>query len=183
MSVKRSVAEPILAGAEVLSRIFDAPRELVFEAWTKVEHFTRWFGPHGAEMRSCEIDPRPGGTIRFAHWSEDGTHVNVKGKFREVLQDRRLVFTIGFVDEDGRPGRHPMFPDWPLDALMETTALFEDAGQRTQVTVVQRTLPPEVASHAAVERHQQLAREGWKQVFERLEEHLATRRDLEKHRT
>jgi len=173
MSAKGSAAEPILAGAEVLSRVFDAPRALVFEAWTKVEHFTRWFGPHGAEVLGCEIVSRPGGVIRFTHRSDERT-VHVKGTFREVVQDQRLVFTMGFVDERGRPARLPMFPDLPVEMLMETTALFEDAGDGTRITVVQRVLPPELAALPAVQRHQRLAREGWGQVFERLVEHLAT---------
>jgi uncharacterized protein YndB with AHSA1/START domain len=59
------------------------------------------------------------------------------------------------------------------------TVLLEDAGAGTRITVVQRTLPPEVTSLPTVQRHQQLAREGWKEVFERLDEHLATSRDLE----
>lgn len=175
MSVQRSVAEPILAGAVVLSRIFDAPRALVFEAWTKPEHFSRWFGPHGADVLSLVIDPRPGGVIRFAHRFEEGALIHLKGMFSEVVQDERLVFTIGFVDEHGRPCAHPMLPDWPLDGLIESTVVLEDAGDGTRVSVAQRVLPLESASHAAVKQHQLLAREGWTQTFERLGEHLATR--------
>jgi uncharacterized protein YndB with AHSA1/START domain len=174
MSVQRSVDESIPAGAVVLSRIFDAPRELVFEAWTKVEHFSRWFGPHGAEVRSCAIDPRPGGVIRFAHRFEDGATIHLKGTFSEVVQDQRLVFTLAFVDEQGRPRGHPMLPDWPLDGLIESTVVLEDVGDGTRVSVVQRVLPLEVASIAAVKQHQLLAREGWSQTFERLGDYLAT---------
>ena len=173
MPVARSAVEEVPAGGEVLTRVFDAPRELVFEVWTKVEHFTRWFGPHGAEVVDCELDPRPGGVIRFGHRFE-GRTLWVSGTFREVVQNERLVFTTGFVDEQGRPARHPMFPDWPLDALGWSTVVFTQADGGTRVTVFQHVTPPEIASHPAVKRHQQLAAEGWKQVFERLGEHLST---------
>jgi len=179
MSVQRSVDEPILAGAVVLSRVFDAPRELVFEAWTKVEHFSRWFGPHGAAVLGCAIDLRPGGVIRFAHRFEDGATIHLKGTFSEVVQDQRLVFTIGFVDEHGRPGGHPMLPDWPRDGLIESTVVLEDADGGTRVSVVQRVLPLEAESQAAVKQHQLLAREGWTQTLDRLDEHLATLRGRE----
>ena len=174
MSGQRSAGEAIAAGGEVLNRIFGAPRELVFEVWTKVEHFTRWFGPHGAEVVSCEIDPRPGGVIRFGHRFGDGATLYLKGTFREVVQNERLVFTLGFVDESGRPGRHPMFHDWPLDAVIETTVTLDDVDYGTRVTVVQRILPLEAAFQASVKRLQQLAREGWMQVLDRLGQHLST---------
>src|SRR5262249_29931936 len=150
----------------------NAPRELVFEAWTKAEHFTHWFGPHGAEVFSCEINARPGGVIRFGHRLGDML-LHLKGSFREVVQDERLVFTPGFVDEHGRPGRHPMFEDWPLDAVLEMTVRLETVGEGTRVTVLQKVLPSDAASHPAVKRNNELAREGWVQVFERLDEHLS----------
>jgi uncharacterized protein YndB with AHSA1/START domain len=173
MPAQRNVGEPIVAAAEVLSRVFDAPRALVFEVWTKVEHFTRWFGPHGADVVSCEIDPRPGGIIRFGHRFGEGTTLLIRGTFREVVQDQRLVFTLGFVDERGRPTRHPMFTDLPLEMLLETTVLLEDVPGGTRVRVAQRVTPPGIASQPAVIRHLGLACEGWKQVFERLGEHLS----------
>lgn len=175
MPAPRSAVEAVPAGGEVITRVFDAPLELVFEAWTKVEHFERWFGPLGAEVFGCELDPRPGGVIRFGHRFADGMPVLVKGTFREVVQDERLVFTLGFVDEHGRPRRHPMFPDWPLEEmLMWTTVVFAKVDRGTRVTVTQRVTPPELASHPSVKRHQELALEGWMQVLTRLGEHLST---------
>jgi len=182
MRAQGNPGKPSAVGEEVVSRIFDAPRELVFEAWTKAEHFTRWFGPHGAEVVACEIDARPGGVIRFGHRFGDGSTFWVRGTFREVVQDERLVFMIWFVDEHGRRIRHAMFPDWPLETLIGTTVTLESVGRGTRVTVVQRVEPPEIASHASVLRHQELAREGWMQVFERLGGHLSASRDGKEHR-
>jgi uncharacterized protein YndB with AHSA1/START domain len=100
MSVRRSSGDAIPAEDVVVDRVFDAPRGLVFEAWTKAEHFTRWFGPHGAEVVSCELDARPGGIIRFGHRSAEATFY-LKGTFTDVVPDERLVFALGFVDEHG----------------------------------------------------------------------------------
>jgi len=182
MRVQGNPGKPSVIGGEVVSRVFDAPRELVFEAWTQPEHFTRWFGPHGTEVVACEIDARPGGEIRFGHRSGDGSTLYLKGTFREVVEGERLVFVIGFVDEHGRPGGHPMFPDWPLETMLGTTVTLQSVDDGTRVTVAQFVEPPEIASHPEVKRNQQLAREGWMQVFERLGGHLSASRDGKEHR-
>jgi uncharacterized protein YndB with AHSA1/START domain len=173
MPVQRSSGDPIPAGDEVVSRVFRAPRDLVFEVWTKAEHFTEWFGPHGAEVFGCELDARPGGVMRFGHRFADGTALLVEGAFVEVVPDERLVFTFGFVDERGRPARAPMFPDWPLEASIETVVTLEDVGGGTRVTVAHRVLPPDAASHPAARRWAPLALQGSRQVLERLGEHLS----------
>jgi uncharacterized protein YndB with AHSA1/START domain len=172
MPVRRS-GDAIPPGDAVVSRVFAAPRGLVFEVWTKAEHFTRWFGPQGAEVFSCEIDARSGGVIRFGHRFPDGTALHLKGTFVEVVQDERLVFTLGFVDEHGHPVRHPMFPDWPLDVSIETTVTLEEVGNGTRVSVAHRVFPPDAASHPATKRWSELALEGWMQVLDRLGEHLS----------
>ena len=133
----------------IVSRVFDAPRELVFEVWTRVEHFSRWFGPHGAEMIGCELDAR--GIIRFGHRIPERT-VYVNGTFTEVVKNERLVFNFAFVDEQGVATRPPMFANWPLDASIETIVTLQDEGSGTKVTVAHRVLPPDAASHPAAKR-------------------------------
>ena len=183
MPVRRSDSDVIPAGGEAVSRVFRAPRDLVFEVWTKAEHFTRWFGPHGAEVVSCEIDARPGGIIRFGHRSPEGRTLHSKGTFSEVVLNERLVFTVGVVDEHGHPIRHPMFPDWPLEASIETTVILDRDGDGTKVTVAHRVLPPDAASHPAVKRWSPLAREGSMQVLDRLGEHLSLATARKEHTT
>jgi len=172
MPEPRSANDPTQLGGDVVTRVFRAPRELVFEAWTKAEHFTRWFGPYGAEVLSCEIDARPGGIIRFTHRG-NGMTAHLKGTFRDVVANTRLEFMLGFVDERGRPDRHPMFADWPLEAMIESVVLLEDVEEGTRVTVRQHISPARVAAHEAVKENQRLALEGWKQVLARLAEHLS----------
>jgi uncharacterized protein YndB with AHSA1/START domain len=178
MSVRKSNADAsAVEEAIVLTRVFDAPRALVFEVWTQAEHFSRWFGPHGAEIVDCELDARPGGIIRFGHRLAEMTLYS-KGTFLEVVPNERLVFTLGIVDERGEPVAHPMFSDWPLDMSIETVVTLHDAGDGTRLTLAHRTLPPDVASHPATQRWTPLARLGAAQELDRLGEHLSeTRKD------
>jgi uncharacterized protein YndB with AHSA1/START domain len=162
------------AGQElVLTRVFEAPRALVFQAWTRAEHFVRWFGPPGVELPFCELDARPGGVIHFCHQFGKGERLWVKGVFREVLPPRRLVFTHGFVDAEGRPGRPPMYPDWPLEAVYTTTVILEEHPRGTRLTVRQAVAPPAVAASAIVARERRMAHEGWLPTLDRLAALLA----------
>lgn len=181
--MRKSSADLIPAGLELVSRVFDAPRSLVFEVWTNADHFSRWFGPHGAEVVSCEIDARPGGIIRFGHRFPDRATLHAKGTFSEVVLDERLVFNLGIVDEHGNPVPHPMFPDWPLDAMIETTVLLDDVGDGTRVRVAHRVVPPDAAAHPAAKRWAPLAVEGSRQVLERLGEHLSLATTRKEHTT
>jgi uncharacterized protein YndB with AHSA1/START domain len=85
----------------VMTRVFDAPRELVFDAYTKPEHVPHWFGPHGTEVPVCEIDLRPGGEWRFVLRSPDGSEMGMRGVYREVARPERLVSTESFDDYPG----------------------------------------------------------------------------------
>ena len=77
----------------VIQRIFSAPRETVFEAWTKVEHVVNWFGPNGFTAPFCEIDFRVGGSYRICMRSpESGDHW-VWGEYQEIVEPERIVFT------------------------------------------------------------------------------------------
>jgi uncharacterized protein YndB with AHSA1/START domain len=77
----------------VITRAFDAPRTVVFEAWTKAEHVARWWDPSGAPLAVCEIDLRPAGAFRFVHGGPEGSRYSFAGIYREVVAPARLVFT------------------------------------------------------------------------------------------
>jgi len=113
------------------SRVFDAPRELVFKAWTDVKQFARWFPPDGFSA-DCELEVRPGGTIRVDMKGEDpalgpdfvGKVFPGKGVYKEVVANERLSFTFEAPTEDG-----------VLNLLM--TVLFEAQGRKTKLTIHQ----------------------------------------------
>jgi uncharacterized protein YndB with AHSA1/START domain len=84
----------------VLSKVFDAPRDLVFRAWTEREHFTRWFGPKGFSIVMHEHDARVGGRVRFDMTGPDGTRYTNRMVFLEVTPPARLIFDHGSDKDD-----------------------------------------------------------------------------------
>jgi uncharacterized protein YndB with AHSA1/START domain len=110
----------------VMTRVFDAPRNLVFDAYTKPELLKRWLGVFGGySMPVCEVDLRVGGTYRFVWRGPDGAEMGVRGVYREVVRPERLVHTEKF-DEAWYPG----------ESLI-TTVLAEQGG-KTTLTVTMR---------------------------------------------
>ena len=109
----------------VMSRVFDAPRNLVFEAWTKPELLKRWLGARGGwSMVVCEVDLRVGGAYRFVWRGPDGAEMGMGGVYREIAPPERLVATESFDD--------PWYPGEALD----TTVLVEEGGKTTATTTV-----------------------------------------------
>lgn len=88
----------------ILTRIFGAPRSLVFKTWTDKNHMARWWGPRGFANPVCEMDVRPGGLIRIDMRGPDGTVYPMKGVFHEIIEPERLVFTAtAHEDANGLP--------------------------------------------------------------------------------
>lgn len=86
----------------VITRVFDAPRELVWRAWTESQHMAKWFGPKSFTIPSCEVDPRVGGVLLLTMRGPDGQDYPMKGVFREVVKPERLSFSNIAVDNDGQ---------------------------------------------------------------------------------
>ena len=108
-----------------MSRLFDAPRSLVFDAWTKPELLERWLGVRGGwSMAVCEVYLRVGGAYRFVWRGPDGAEMGMGGVYREILPPERLVATELFDD-----------PWYPGEAL-GTTVLVEESGKTTATTTV-----------------------------------------------
>jgi uncharacterized protein YndB with AHSA1/START domain len=152
-----------------ITKVFDAPRELVFAAWTQPEHFARWWGPEGFTTPMCEIDLRVGGSYRYCMRSPEGEEVWVRGAYREVVPPQRLVLTDSFTDAEGNlvPGEHyGLAPGFPQGALLEVT-FAEEPGNRTRLT-----LRHFMGDRPAQEREG--ASTGWLQSLDRLVAHLAS---------
>jgi uncharacterized protein YndB with AHSA1/START domain len=103
-------------------RVVDAPRALVFEAFTKCEHLKRWMGPCTLTMVSCETDLRVGGRYRFVFRTPDGSEVGFSGEYREIARPERVVRTFVF---------EPM----PDAEALETLTLEEHDGKTTITTL------------------------------------------------
>jgi uncharacterized protein YndB with AHSA1/START domain len=140
----------------VVTRVVDAPRRLVWEAWTSPEHLPRWMlGPPGWTMPVCEIDLRPGGAWHFVWRRADGTEMGMRGVYQEVTPPERLVATESWGG------------DWP-DTL-NTLVLSEEDGK---TTITQTILyPSKDARDAALKTGMT---DGMAVSFDRLAEHLQT---------
>jgi uncharacterized protein YndB with AHSA1/START domain len=139
----------------VLTRIFDAPRELVFKVWTEPKHFAQWWGPKGFSAPVCELDARPGGAILVHMMGEDGIEIPMRGLFQEIDAPNRLVFTtFAFEDAQGNPQIENV-----------NTVTFEALeGSKTRLTlhaVVTKHTPEVAASLAGMEQ-------GWSESLDKL---------------
>src|ERR671919_1560212 len=120
----------------VIIRIFDAPRELVWKAWTDPEHFKRWWGPKDFTCPFCEMDFRVGGKYLNCMRSPEGQDYWSTGIYREIIPMERIVFTDCFADEKGNvvPATHYGFSaDFHLEMLV--TVIFEDQNGKTKLTL------------------------------------------------
>jgi uncharacterized protein YndB with AHSA1/START domain len=88
-------------GTVVITRVFDAPRDLVWRAWTDAKMMAQWFGPRGFTSSVPELDLRVGGALRIVMHGPDGNDYPMKGVFREVVKPERLVFSNIAIDNDG----------------------------------------------------------------------------------
>lgn len=121
----------------IISHIFDAPRDVVFAAWTDEKQLDQWWGPKGAVITHSAMDFREGGQYHYG-MKYEGFDMWGKFNYRTITKPSQLVFTSGFSNKDGGVTRHPMMPTWPMETL--TTIDFEEAGaDKTKVTV--RWLP------------------------------------------
>jgi uncharacterized protein YndB with AHSA1/START domain len=114
----------------VISRDFEAPRELVFKAWTESERLKQWWGPKGFTMLSVKLDLRPGGVFHYCMRAPNGSGMWGKFVYREIVAPERIVFINSFSDEKGNLTRHPLSPSWPLEAL-NTLTFTEHEGETT----------------------------------------------------
>jgi uncharacterized protein YndB with AHSA1/START domain len=136
-----------------LTRVFDAPRALVFKAWIDPKHVQKWWGPRGFTNPVCELDARPGGAMRIDMRGPDGTVYPMTGVYTEIIQPERLAFTSGALDKDGQP----------LFEVLTTVTFTEHAGKttiRVHARVVKAT--PAAAPHLAG------MQVGWTQTIDRL---------------
>jgi len=139
----------------VITRVFEAPRELVFRAWTEPEHVLRWLGPKEFTALEFEMDRRVGGAWYSRMRSPEGTVHSNRGIVREIVPSERIAFTFGWDDPDGSPGR---------EMLITITFAEHDGG--TEMTFAQSVFD----SVEDRDGH----REGWSESFDKLAEYLVS---------
>jgi uncharacterized protein YndB with AHSA1/START domain len=150
----------------VVRRRFDAPREMVFDAWTQPDRLMRWWAPAGCTTPACTVDLRPGGAFHFCMRTPDGLEIWGLGTYREIVAPERIVYTDTFADAEGRPVPHYGMSDGhPAETAVEVT--FDDDNGGTLVTL-RHSLPASIAERDATEQ-------GWNEMFDRLALELTRR--------
>lgn len=167
MAEKRDSTVEDTSGQEVvITRVFDAPRELVFEAWTDPEHLMRWFAPKGCTTHFSKMEFRQGGVFHSCIRNPRVHDCWCKGVYREIVVPERIVYTLAVSDENGNsvePVDVGMDLDWPRETIVTVT--FAEHEGRTKLTLHQTVLES-VAKRTG-------AHPSWIEMLDRLAEHLA----------
>ncbi len=170
METVNNISKPGTGREFVLTRVFKAPRELVFKAWTEPDRIARWFGPRGISVKSAKMDLRPGGSLLTCMAAPDKTETWGKWVFRKIAPPAELVYINSFSDEKGGLTRHPMHSAWPLELL--TTVVLKDKGGETAVTLKWLPLNATEGEASAFENAMEGMKAGWTGTFDQLEGYL-----------
>lgn len=150
-----------------ITRIFDAPRERIWKAWTEPKYLKKWWGPKNFTAPVIKLDLRVGGKYLYCMRGPDGKDYWSTGVYREIVPMERLILTDSFADEKGNvvPASHyGMSGDWPFELLV--TIKFEDLKGRTKMTL----------QHIGIPKGQMtdLTRAGWNESFDKLVENIVS---------
>jgi uncharacterized protein YndB with AHSA1/START domain len=155
----------------VMSRVFDAPRDLLWRCFTDPERMKEWWGPKGCAVVASKMDLRVGGTYLYGMKMPDGNVMWGKFVFREIALPERMVFINSFSDENGGITRHPGSATWPLQ--MFSTFTFEDApGGKTKFTVTWRALDATDEEQKTFDAMHASMTQGWGGTMDQLATYL-----------
>lgn len=149
----------------VIERVFAAPRERVWKAWTEPEQMKKWWGPEQFTAPECRIDFRVGGKYLFCMRSPEGQDFWSTGTYKEIIPFEKIVCTDSFSDAEGNIVSAETYgmKDFPLELLVTVT--FEDVDGKTKMTLTHTGMP--------VGEMSDMARAGWNGSFDKLEKSLA----------
>ncbi|MDP4097179.1 SRPBCC domain-containing protein [Paenibacillus sp. P96] len=156
----------------VITRTFNAPRELVFEMFTHSEHLKHWWGPTGWTLEVIQLDARPGGCFHFRMRADENVMWS-KFIYREISTPEKLVYVSSFCDEEGNITRAPFIQTLPLEIL--NTFTFEEQNGNTMLTL--RTMPLS-ATEEELETFKSMhdgMQQGFGATFDQLEQYMAAK--------
>ncbi len=156
----------------VIIRVFNAPRQRVWDAWTRPEQLGRWFGPKGTVTTAKTFDLRPGGMLHSFMDMPDGGRMWAKFVYREVEPISRLAWAHSFSDEHANVVRAPFFDGkWPLELL--TVVTFEEEGAGTRLTLTWTPLNASEIERKTFAENMGSMNQGWSGSFDELDAFLA----------
>lgn len=146
----------------VITRIFNAPREVVWKAWTDPKYMMQWWGPKGFTAPVCRMDFRVGGKFLCCMRSPDGQDFWTGGEYHEIVLHEKIVFAMYFSDSEGNkvePARYGVEHE-AIEGADDVT-LFEDFGDgQTKLTYIGNETMEEATKSGQVE--------GWNQILEKV---------------
>ena len=156
----------------VITRVLNAPRELVWKSLTEPERLEQWWGPKGFTTRVHKLDLRPGGIWLYSQRAPDGHEFFGRWVYREIVAPERLVNVSSFTDEKGNPIPHPMIANWPLEIL--GVATFTEHQGKTTMVVRMSPINATESERKTFEDHLHWMEEGFEGTLEKLDKFLAT---------
>jgi uncharacterized protein YndB with AHSA1/START domain len=149
----------------IIMRVIDAPRRLVFKAWTDPVHLMRWWAPNGCTTPFCRVDLRVGGKFHFCMRMADGHEIWGLGIYREIVEPERIVYVDTFADAEGNivpPSHYGMSAGHPSETVVTVT--FSEHDGKTKLTL-RHSVPGSFAEREGMQQ-------GWSQMLDRLSEEL-----------
>lgn len=155
----------------VMSRVFNAPRDLLWKCFTEPQRMSEWWGPKGVKVVKAEMDFRVGGIYLYGMQNPDGMVMWGRQVYREIAPPKRIVFINSFSDENGGLSRHPMAPQWPLQ-MMTVYTFDEEPGGKSRFTVQWSPYEPTGEEQAVFDAGHDSMTMGWDGTFDKLTAYL-----------
>lgn len=157
----------------ILTREYNAPRQLVFDAWTKTEHLKNWMFPYkGFKCEYVSADIKPGGSSLHKMTAPNGFKMWLLTKYEEITPPKGLVFRQYNSNEAGDILPNPQMPNWPKE--LRTTVKLEEVGGKTKLQLIWQPINPTKAEADAFEASRSEHDKGWGGGFEQLDVYLKT---------
>jgi uncharacterized protein YndB with AHSA1/START domain len=155
----------------VVTREFDAPRDLVWKAWTEPDRLARWWGSPGSAIEVARLDLRPGGVFHYSMKTPDGPPMWALFAYREIVPTERIVFVNSFSDAAGGLTRNPWIATWPLEIL--NTLTLDEHGGKTTLTLRGGPINATAEELQAFEAGRAGMQDGFAGTFNQLDRYLA----------
>lgn len=155
----------------VITRIFNAPRELVWKAWTEPQSLEQWWGPKGFTIRVSKFDLKPGGIFHYRMKAADAPAMWGKFVYREIDAPGKLVYVNSFSDAEGNIVRPPFDQNWPKE-ILNTLSLTEQ-DEKTKLVLRSRPIDATDEERKTFEDNFASMDQGFGSTFGQLEEYLA----------
>lgn len=171
MAAKSSAAANLLDREIVFTRVFSAPRDIVWKAFTERDRMAKWWGMRGMATQIRELDLRPGGTFLYVMRMPDGREICGKWVYREIVAPELLVVVHFTTDDTGKPIPHPYDPSLPPQML--TTSRFTERAGRTTLELRSVPINETAAQREAFNKLADAMEEGFNNTLDLLDEYLA----------